>query len=553
MLGAPLDKKSLRDKLAVDCILTQATHPSVQPNGEKTPWIFDFKNVLLDSDVLETISRLWWQELSDEQPFQPGGLETTAIGLVAAVVMRAKEYGRSLRGFYARKSRKKDGTQRLIEGTLTDEGVILFDDLLNSGKSILQQVTLLEKLGKKIIAVYVVVRFRHESHYRALLERGISIHTIFTLEDFPEIDALVPPKAGAQSSPTRELRLSFQTQWKFTANNPNLFLVLPKSAPVLDDHKIYFGTDNGTFWALDQETGSVVWQFETLFGVDNKRIFSSPALHNKTVYFGSYDGNFYALDAATGQKKWVYRDADWIGSSPRVAPDLGLVFVGLEFGLWNKQGGIAALDLETGEKKWWYQSQTLTHSSPAYSAAHSTVVVGSSAGEIYAFNARKGALKWTFKAGAAVRDSFAIHEKRGVVCFGSEDGFFYCLNIRTGELIFKTESLAGFYSSPIIVGNFAYIGCLDKRVLCINLDHGNIEWIHWTNGRIFATPTLIDGHIFIGSNDGRLYELDAATGKEMGFLQLTERIVNRIVYNEKTKRFFVPTHANELYCVERTS
>jgi outer membrane protein assembly factor BamB len=72
-----------------------------------------------------------------------------------------------------------------------------------------------------------------------------------------------------------------------------------------------------------------------------------------------------------------------------------------------------------------------------------------------------------------------------------------------------------------------------------------------TGGRIFATPIIAEGSLWIGSNDGRLYELDPQSGRLVSFFQVTERIVNRIVYNEKTKRFFVPTSKNEMYCIER--
>ena len=87
--------------------------------------------------------------------------------------------------------------------------------------------------------------------------------------------------------------------------------------------------------------------------------------------------------------------------------------------------------------------------------------------------------------------------------------------------------------------------------MCIDLDKGAILWTFTTSSRVFAGPLMAEGRLYIGSNDGRLYELDPATGKETGFFQATERIVNRAVYNPSTKHFFVPTYANELYCLER--
>jgi len=83
-----------------------------------------------------------------------------------------------------------------------------------------------------------------------------------------------------------------------------------------------------------------------------KLIFSSPCLvENKYICFGAYDGNLYLLDKETSKRKWVFMEADWIGSSPCHAKDLDLIFVGMEYGLWKKQGGVTAIYADTGEKK----------------------------------------------------------------------------------------------------------------------------------------------------------------------------------------------------------
>ncbi|HEC33049.1 MAG TPA: hypothetical protein ENI63_02190, partial [Candidatus Kaiserbacteria bacterium] len=70
-----------------------------------------------------------------------------------------------------------------------------------------------------------------------------------------------------------------------------------------------------------------------------------------------------------------------------------------------------------------------------------------------------------------------------------------------------------------------------------------------TKGRIFASPTVINNRLYIGSNDGRLYEINLDTGEELGFIQVSERITNKIIYNKKTGAFFLLTFANELYCI----
>ena len=543
-------KERLHDALSKRAFMTNREQTMVSPQGNPSKWFLDFRSIILDGPLLKDIATLYWDQLKPLRPFQVGGLETAAIALVAGLVLTAKADGVGLNGFYVRKSRKKDGLQRMVEGTLTEEKIILVDDGLNSGKSFIRQIELLHLLGKKVHAVCVMVRFRDLSFYRYFTEKGIKVISLFTLDDFPETGG-VAEYGRANAARVPPAYIPFGTQWKFESSNPSYFHILPKSAPVIDDERVYFGADNGTLWALNQSDGSVAWSYKTLFGAGAKRIFSSPALARDTLYFGAYDGNFYALDAKTGAKKWIYREADWVGSSPCIAENLHTVFVGLEFGLWKKEGGIVALDLMTGEKKWWQQGGTMTHSSPVYSAVHKTVVVGSTAGVVSAYNAVNGKLLWIFATGGAVRAGFAIDEKRGLVCFGSWDKYIYVLNIKTGVVVHKVETLEPVYSTPLIDNGKLFFGLLDKRVMCIDLDSGAVLWTFGTSSRVFAGPLMADGRLYIGGNDGRFYEFDAKTGAETGFFQATERIVNRAAYNPATKRFFVPTYANELYCLLR--
>lgn len=540
-------RSNLQKDISLNAFVTKDERELLDPNGKEFKWFIDIKGIMLKPGNLDAISTIFWNHLRENQGFQLGGLETVAIALISGVVMKAKEEGVRLNGFYVRKSRKRDGMQRNIEGQLTEEPVILLDDAMNSGKSIVRQVEALKAEGKRVIEVCVMIAFRDPSYYEYFTKNNIRIWSIFTLEDFPETGGLLK-KEMAQIPPPR---IPFDVEWKFQSPNPAYELIVPKSAPVADDERVYFGSDNGSIWALNQSDGSVAWSYKTLFGSGKKRIFSSPALHNDTLYFGAYDGNFYALDAKTGKKKWINFDADWIGSSPCVAADLGLVFVGLEFGLWNKHGGIGAFDLETGGKKWWYQVETHVHSSPAYSRQRNMVVVGSLSGEVFAFRAKTGELLWKYHESTDVKGGLAFDEERGLIIFGSWDDRVHMVDVETGRYVRAIHTYKPIYSNPVVWEGRLYMGLLDKRIVCINIDTAEIAWEFWTHSRVFATPVIIDGKLYCGSNDGRLYELDAKTGREISFFPATERIVNKIAYNPKTKKIFLPTYANELYCLKR--
>src|SRR3989344_9601591 len=186
----PEARKRLRAAIANRTFLTNQGARMVSPGGGPLIWLLDFRSILLDGEVLDDIAALFWDRLKKEQPFQAGGLETAAITLIAGLVMKAKAEGVTLNGFYVRKSRRKDGLQRMVEGTLTDEKIVLLDDGLNSGKSFIRQIELVRLLGKEVHAVCVMVRFRDLSFYRYFEESGIRIISLFTLDDFPQTGGL---------------------------------------------------------------------------------------------------------------------------------------------------------------------------------------------------------------------------------------------------------------------------------------------------------------------------------------------------------------------------
>jgi len=64
------------------------------------------------------------------------------------------------------------------------------------------------------------------------------------------------------------------------------------SSPAVAEGKIFIGTSqpNGAICALYEESGEIVWSYQTDGSVD-----SSPAVLNDTLYVGSKDGNIYAF------------------------------------------------------------------------------------------------------------------------------------------------------------------------------------------------------------------------------------------------------------------
>ncbi len=67
-------------------------------------------------------------------------------------------------------------------------------------------------------------------------------------------------------------------------------------------------------------------------------------------------------------------------------------------------------------------------------------------------------------------------------------------------------------SSPAIVDGRVFVGSDDQHVYAIGLRDGKKVWAFKTEGPIESSPLVLAGRVYIGSSDGFVYALDAGTG-----------------------------------------
>lgn len=503
-------------------------------------WIFDFRALMLQPHWLDEYAEIFWESYAHRYPFQVGGYETAGIPLVTAIVMKGVERGTPVNGFFIRKSRKRRGLMKQIEGTLTEDPIILVDDLVNSGSSFEKQLAVLTDAAGRVSDLFAILAFRKPETYGHLTKTGVRLTALFSLSDFG---------VSYDARPRMETVAPLDVVWRFSGGSPSHQFVVQKSTPCLDATRVYFGDDAGVFRALEQENGAISWEFAVRGHPPGKGIFSSPALKGGVVYFGAYDGSVYALRTRDGSVVWQNTDADWVGSSPSLQGDT--LYIGLEFGLFRAHGGITALSLRDGSRIWSARHSSLTHASPLYVAAHDMVVIGSNDGVLYAYDARSGTERWRFATEGDIKTSPAFDERTDCILCASMDGTLYGIDARSGivRAAFRTD--AGIYSTPLVAGEHVYVSSLDKKLYALRAADLTKGWSFETRGRIFASPAIHAGSVWIGSNDGILYEIDPERGTLRSSRQFSERIVTRVAHNPANGLFFVTTNANEIYALRR--
>ncbi len=176
------------------------------------------------------------------------------------------------------------------------------------------------------------------------------------------------------------------------------------------DSKVFAGTCDGNLYALDSETGSVVWNFSAAY------FPSTPAVRDGLLFAGCNDNELYCLNQSTGALVWNYTTDSGIFSSPAVDDDN--VFVGSDKYMHS-------VDIATGKKNWEFKTGATVDSSPLVTPA--SVVFGSADKYIYCIDKTTGREDWRFGTDGDITASPAVYA--GNIYIGSMDGSVYCLGL----------------------------------------------------------------------------------------------------------------------------
>jgi len=153
------------------------------------------------------------------------------------------------------------------------------------------------------------------------------------------------PKSASDNFEFAIIAISAQTGetlWEFPFETPATHGDNPPggaSQLAFDDQAVYFGTFGGTAYALQQDTGEVIWQKE--LAID----FNPTFVNGQIVTYSGYQ-SIKAFDSQTGQENWqvpVIDDA--IGSlSPFVFYNNYLIFYASD----GNKNQLSIVDIETG-------------------------------------------------------------------------------------------------------------------------------------------------------------------------------------------------------------
>lgn len=216
-----------------------------------------------------------------------------------------------------------------------------------------------------------------------------------------------------------------------------------RSQPVPYGDAVLVGSQDGTVYALDLETGCAHWQFSADVEVRNALALNEDGTR---AFFGDLNGSVYAIDPRTGELAWravadPHPDTTITGS-PRYYADK--LYVPLSSSEWSSaadpaypcctfRGGVVAFDATTGDKIW---------------TAYSIPETPAPTGELNALGA-----PMHHPAGAPVWNSPTIDRKRNLLYVGTGEAYtspaadtsdsVLAIDLDSGELVWHYQSIAG--------------------------------------------------------------------------------------------------------------
>jgi outer membrane protein assembly factor BamB len=120
-------------------------------------------------------------------------------------------------------------------------------------------------------------------------------------------------------------------------------------------------------------------------------------------------------------------------------------------------------------------------------------------------------------------------EEGELVFVGSNSGTLWGLDVEDGDRVWEwtpeveisanplvacgsagSVAAGSFYSAPVLVDNYLYMGAYDGKVYAVDTDSREEVWRFETDGPIVGDVVIADNTLFVGSADGRLYALDLA-------------------------------------------
>lgn len=263
--------------------------------------------------------------------------------------------------------------------------------------------------------------------------------------------------------------------YKITPENPPIFHTdfqfhhQQLCSPVIKDHKVYQGMQDGLILSQDIETKRILWEYHVIGQP------TGVAYNNNIIIFTTLKGNIYALNMDKGGLLWSYDTHKEILAKPVIQNDNLYIQTSLDT--------LYAFNVNDGTLNWQYTSKNVleglvVHMTPAPYISKNVLYTGFSNGDAVAFDTRTGSILWTHKPATVKQFQDITVQPVGnnsIVIFSSYDNGLMCLNKKDGTMVWERNDLKRTVAM-FLTKNAVYAGLVDGNMYRLDIRTGDTIW-----------------------------------------------------------------------------
>ncbi|PSQ90573.1 MAG: orotate phosphoribosyltransferase [Bacteroidetes bacterium QH_2_63_10] len=150
------------------------------PRGQPIGWLLDTRVPTLNGELFTEVGTVLADRLRERDAHQIVGYGFGAHPLVCSAL--SVNDGDGFRGGLIREERKEHGRRRLVEGPIdADEPVVMVDDIINSGRSASEALTLLRGAGFTVEGLLTLFNFTWSSGQSRIEAEGLWVDSLLDL------------------------------------------------------------------------------------------------------------------------------------------------------------------------------------------------------------------------------------------------------------------------------------------------------------------------------------------------------------------------------------
>ena len=238
-------------------------------------------------------------------------------------------------------------------------------------------------------------------------------------------------------------------------------------SPLIKGNAVFIGSSDHTFRKLNLQTGETIWSFSELGGP----VVSTPVQYEGKIIFGAWDGNLYALDEQSGSLIWKWNNGSSIrnyspaacipvvnnGTIYIVAPDRYITAINSTDGktLWRNNDAAVRESIGISSDGKLIYGKTMQDTVVAYVASR-----------------EKQSALWKMHVGFGYEHvPSMLLEKNGLVFFGTKNGVVYCVNSSLQKTIWAHKIDNSMVNTVRIIDKKSLVvSTMDGKIVLLNFN-----------------------------------------------------------------------------------